>query len=301
MPLLGSFSEIQEGGRVEGLTQKYQMCYNSITASTEREEKRETLPGVSFFRLLVAPTPAAAYYVSWINTSGLVLRMSSLKWALRDPVDFKPAAWSSRLIWSARVIYYELETNGAKFLLQQSYLPPKISHQIFLLPLQSFIQILTESEKSKRKWGVGWGWGGWCWCCLLLGCVVVSSRWWFWRHTAAGGGTMMNLCKQSALVREELLLWSVGISQVMIGMCSLACGSAMFSAARLALDHIVTRFLINPKREPSLWALIIIIIITIYLSFPLDSSVFVNRWDLQVCTASCNVERWVFFSEHCLK
>lgn len=91
MPLLGSFAEIQERGRVEGLTPKYQMHDNSITTSTERQEKGETLPGVASFSLLFAPTPAAAvaYYLSRIKTAGLVLRMSSLNWALRDPIEFQ--------------------------------------------------------------------------------------------------------------------------------------------------------------------------------------------------------------------
>lgn len=77
MPLLGSFAEIQEGGRVEGLTPKYQMYDNSITTSTERQEKGETLPGVASFSLLFAPTPAAAvaYYKNlWPGSEDVIIK-----------------------------------------------------------------------------------------------------------------------------------------------------------------------------------------------------------------------------------
>lgn len=96
-------------GERRGRTQKYQLRYNSITASIEREEKGETLPGVPLHQ----PRPAACYK-SWIKSYGPALRMSSLNQTVRDPIHFKPVIWSPYLIWSAFVIYYERECDGVQ-------------------------------------------------------------------------------------------------------------------------------------------------------------------------------------------
>lgn len=82
MPLLGSFAEIQEGGRVEGLTPKYQMHDNSITTSTERQEKGETLPGVASFSLLFAPHTS--------SSSSLLSEPDKNLWPGSEDVIIKP-------------------------------------------------------------------------------------------------------------------------------------------------------------------------------------------------------------------
>lgn len=149
MPLLGSFAEIQEGGRAEGLIPKYQLHDNSITTSIERQEKGETLPGVASFSLLFTPTPAAAvgYYLSRIKTSGLVLRMSSLSRALRDPIEFQTSYLMllpdlvrlCDLLW-IREQWREQRRGGIKeFLLQWSHIPPEITHPS---PHPAFLSLL---------------------------------------------------------------------------------------------------------------------------------------------------------------
>lgn len=115
-----------------------------------RDKRKEKLClGLLPFHYSSPPTPAAAvaYYLSRIKTSGLVLRMSSLNRALRDPIEFQTSylmllpdlARLCDLLW-IREQWREQRRGGIKeFLLQWSHIPPEITHPS---PHPAFLSLL---------------------------------------------------------------------------------------------------------------------------------------------------------------
>lgn len=91
----------KEGGG--GRTQKYQLRYNSITASIEREENGETFAwGCSIFTIH-QPPPPAAYYKGWIKIFGPALDViiKTRLWGIPYISNqlFDPPFWSDLLLW----------------------------------------------------------------------------------------------------------------------------------------------------------------------------------------------------------
>ena len=170
--------------RQRGRTQKYQLRYNSITASIEREEKGETLPGVPLHQTL-----PAACYESWIKSYGPAPRMSSLNQTVSDPIHFKPVIWSPYLIWSAFVIYYERECDGEES-------EEAVLRSFWLDAVHQLLFNWWHREIQKgviiRPLGI---WGFWC-------DAVV------WRHTAAAGSIMMKI--GASMCTESLQMLGFG-------------------------------------------------------------------------------------------
>lgn len=123
--LAGSFSEDSKRGEVGWAVgkrekgHKISLGYNSIAAFTKKRKNRRNLC-LGFLSFDYSPLPYPISHCTpniciWTKTPGLLLRMSSLKWAVKDPLSLKQAIWSSHFIWSALVIYYVQQSGWMGF------------------------------------------------------------------------------------------------------------------------------------------------------------------------------------------